>query len=239
MNMNTPFHILILIYSCFMLLGLFLQYQLGKKIVSSRRKIGWLKFLFFNLIIFGLLISFELIPNSIPIVYSLIVLGGLTELVCITQKNTPLFRGTILFICLGLFCLFINSAIQLESLTILEMLLLVAIFDGYSQLGGKWIGKTKLAPSISPNKTWEGFSIGLLAVYLAGLVIYLTADQTIISFLFFLPFLSLSGDLFASAIKRKAKVKDFSQSIPYQGGFLDRFDSYIFTVSIISLILIF
>lgn len=236
--MNTAFNILILIYSCFMLLGLFLQYHLGKKVESSRREIGWMKFLFFNLIILGLLISFETIPNSIPIVYSLIVLGGLTELVCITQKNTFPVRITILTICLGIFCLFINSAIQLESLTILEILLLVAIFDGYSQLGGKWTGKTKLAPSISPNKTWEGFSIGLCAVYLAGLVIYLITDETVITFFFFLPFLALFGDLFASAIKRKAKVKDFSQLIPYQGGFLDRFDSYIFTVSITSLIFI-
>jgi phosphatidate cytidylyltransferase len=104
------------------------------------------------------------------------------------------------------------------------ILLATAIYDGYSQLFGRIFGKVKLAKNISPNKTIAGAVGGFGACLVFGLTFKNT--QPIV---FLLPPLALAGDLFASALKRKAGVKDFSNILPYQGGFLDRFDSYLFT----------
>ncbi len=94
---------------------------------------------------------------------------------------------------------------------------------------GIFLGKHKFAPSISPNKTWEGFLGGLLFSLLGAYV--LIRNITIPDgrlFLLMAPFISLAGqigDLFESSLKRTAQVKDSSRIIPGHGGILDRFDS--------------
>lgn len=107
------------------------------------------------------------------------------------------------------------------------------ICDTAAYFGGTAFGKHKLAPRISPNKTWEGASLG----FLAGLVTFLLLGPI------FLPgfpagFFWMSGlivglmgqigDLVESRFKRDAGVKDTSTILPGHGGFLDRFDSFIF-----------
>lgn len=114
---------------------------------------------------------------------------------------------------------------------------------------GVSFGKHKLIPSLSPNKTIEG-SIGGVAFatvsgFIYGLVIskifsleYFTIvpSCTIITFLGSL-FAQL-GDLTASSIKRYTKIKDFGKIMPGHGGFIDRFDSVLFTAPIIYIIII-
>jgi phosphatidate cytidylyltransferase len=112
---------------------------------------------------------------------------------------------------------------------------LVAVYFGDTTafyIGRAW-GRRKLAPRISPNKTWEG-GLGAVGGSLAGALIF--------KYLFFpqLPMvhaLALGagigvigqlGDLFESLIKRSAKVKDSGMLIPGHGGLLDRVDSVLF-----------
>lgn len=98
---------------------------------------------------------------------------------------------------------------------------------------GKSLGKHKLAPKLSPNKTVEG-SIGglagsmLLAVVLGVFVIHLPAHHALAMGALFGVLCQL-GDLSESAIKRELGIKDFGTIVPGHGGILDRFDSLLFT----------
>lgn len=234
--MEFSFTYLMILYSIFMVLGLVLQTYIGKKSLSSNLKAGWMKFIFFNLIIISLLLLFNFVINSITLVYIAISLGGIIELIFVTKKNKWKWRTFSIGFYLLLFALLIRSSVAMESIFHINILALVAVFDGFSQLGGKLLGKRKIASTISPNKTWEGFFFGTLATFCFGIGLYILENKVILNYLFLIPIFALTGDLLASLIKRKAKVKDFSNVIPYQGGFLDRFDSFTLTVVIIYII---
>lgn len=102
------------------------------------------------------------------------------------------------------------------------------------------MGKNKLAPLLSPNKTIEGAVGGVIGAALLGLI-YTWAwgafyDPLVMDYLLLVPVMTaLSsgvaqlGDLSASAIKRYLQVKDFGKLLPGHGGVLDRFDSVLFT----------
>ncbi|KRM62454.1 phosphatidate cytidylyltransferase [Paucilactobacillus vaccinostercus DSM 20634] len=114
--------------------------------------------------------------------------------------------------------------------TLLFAMLIVWLTDSGAYMIGKQIGKHKLAPRISPNKTWEG-SIGgtvaatiILAVYLwffpVGYSWVVMVGLTLI-----LSIIGQFGDLIESALKRFYGVKDSGKILPGHGGILDRFDS--------------
>ena len=107
-------------------------------------------------------------------------------------------------------------------------------------LGGKKFGNLKIYPNISPNKTLEGTVIGIISSIPFTYYYSVHFDLEINKYIFFgivITFLSSLGDLFVSYFKRKINVKDTSSIIPGHGGFLDRFDGYIFSVPV-ALILI-
>lgn len=107
------------------------------------------------------------------------------------------------------------------------------ICDTAAYFGGKTFGKHKLAPIISPNKTVEGgifgLLFGILTFVLLGMIILpqLKAEYLWISGAIVGLFGQL-GDLVESRFKRDTGVKDSSAILPGHGGFLDRFDSFIF-----------
>ena len=103
---------------------------------------------------------------------------------------------------------------------------------------GSLLGKHKMVPHLSKNKTWEGTIGGIFGSAAAGFLFGLILSARFKDIL--TPILactiisagagviSVFGDLFASAIKRQTGIKDFSKLIPGHGGILDRFDSVIF-----------
>jgi phosphatidate cytidylyltransferase len=116
----------------------------------------------------------------------------------------------------------------------LAAFLLTAVMsnDAAQYVFGKLLGRTALAPSLSPKKTWEGFIGGLLTTMivaaLAGpLVTPFNAMQGALSGAV-LSIAGLLGDLLVSAIKRDAGVKDTGAVLPQHGGMLDRCDSLLF-----------
>jgi len=121
-------------------------------------------------------------------------------------------------------------------LYIVYIFLITAITDTFALLTGKFVGKHKFAPKISPKKTWEGFFGGALWGTICGSVFYNTViDSGVNIFVVVFVTLVLSiigqlGDLVFSAIKRHYGEKDFSNLIPGHGGILDRLDSAIFVV---------
>jgi len=112
---------------------------------------------------------------------------------------------------------------------VLYVFIIVWATDTGAYFAGINLGKHKLAPGISPNKTWEGFVGGLLAS-MAGALLLTTFVSLDIgrSLVAIAPLVSLGsqlGDLFESSIKRFANTKDSGNIIPGHGGVLDRFDS--------------
>jgi len=105
---------------------------------------------------------------------------------------------------------------------------LAIVADSAAYFAGRTLGRHKLAPAISPGKTWEGAAGGALGVLAFWLALPLPAGLNHPAFLFALCLLfvlSVLGDLFESWIKRQAGVKDSSQLLPGHGGILDRIDS--------------
>ncbi|MDH4046720.1 MAG: phosphatidate cytidylyltransferase [Gammaproteobacteria bacterium] len=112
--------------------------------------------------------------------------------------------------------------------TLLVVLLIVFAADTGAYFAGKAFGRVKLAPAISPGKTWEG-AIGGMAV--ASVVAILAAIHYGGRLSVYLPLflaialLSIVGDLTVSVFKRRAGVKDSGRLFPGHGGVLDRIDS--------------
>jgi phosphatidate cytidylyltransferase len=109
---------------------------------------------------------------------------------------------------------------------------LIALADTTAFFSGRAFGKTKLAPSISPGKTWEGVAGAVVATSifgaagawmfgLRGFALVAFASLCAITVMF-----SIVGDLFESLLKRQAGVKDSGTIFPGHGGVLDRIDSF-------------
>jgi len=113
-------------------------------------------------------------------------------------------------------------------------ILCMSAADTGGYFAGKTWGKHKLAPSLSPKKTIEGLLGGCLAcIVLTALAFPLLPSMGLFERMGLGLTLSLSapvGDLFFSALKRWAGIKDYSQLIPGHGGILDRFDSLFFSL---------
>lgn len=118
--------------------------------------------------------------------------------------------------------------------TIVWVLLVVWGSDSGGYIAGKSIGGPKLAPRISPNKTWSGFAGGMALAMLAGLTMSLwVGEGSVVKLVLVsaaLSAISQVGDLVESFVKRHFGVKDFSSLIPGHGGVLDRFDGLIFVL---------
>jgi phosphatidate cytidylyltransferase len=113
---------------------------------------------------------------------------------------------------------------------LLALLATIWIADSAAYFAGKNFGKHKLAPTISPGKTWEGVWGAMLAVTLFGIILYFTFDvQTLAIFpaLWIITVFGVIGDLFESMIKRQANIKDSGDMLPGHGGILDRIDGII------------
>ena len=124
----------------------------------------------------------------------------------------------------------------------LTLIALVWINDTFAYLSGSLLGRHKMTPVLSPGKTWEGFTGGLLITLVAG---WLSWKLTGLSSLWawfgislLVTLLGLAGDLFESGLKRTVKVKDTGGLLPGHGGILDRFDSMLFVAPAVLILII-
>ncbi len=121
---------------------------------------------------------------------------------------------------------------------VLAALAVVWVADTAAYFTGRKLGRRKLAPSISPNKSWEGVWGGITAVALYAFVLArfsaeagyvgtpgFAAGLAFVLFVMLLGAVSVVGDLYESLLKRQAGVKDSGASLPGHGGVLDRIDA--------------
>ena len=133
------------------------------------------------------------------------------------------------------------STLEPEKTFTLEVFMLFVLIwssDTFAYLTGKFFGKHKMAPKISPKKTWEGFAGGVVLTLVLGFFVEqyfpeLRGNWMIVGLLvsIFAPL----GDLVESQLKRSFAVKDSGNIIPGHGGVLDRLDSFIICAPVVYL----
>jgi phosphatidate cytidylyltransferase len=118
----------------------------------------------------------------------------------------------------------------IDATLLLSLMATIWIADSAAYFAGKKFGKHKLAPSISPGKTWEGVAGALVGVTIFATIIVLGFgyhDLLIFPLFWAVAILGVMGDLFESMLKRQAGVKDSGNILPGHGGVLDRIDGLI------------
>ncbi|MDZ4654563.1 MAG: phosphatidate cytidylyltransferase [Coriobacteriia bacterium] len=121
---------------------------------------------------------------------------------------------------------------QLDAGTELALATIISVWanDSFAYLVGSAIGRHKMAPRISPNKSWEGFIAGTVFTIGVWVAVYFLASTGLSLGSHIMIGITASaaavvGDLAESRLKREAGVKDSGKGLPGHGGFLDRFDS--------------
>jgi len=224
--------IIYLVIIVYYILGTAGIYFINRNKDEATRRRAWIKhftyFILISLIYFSIAINVTLFRY----VAIIIIIAGILELTKLYVQSG--YRHLLFYVAslivLALLSTAFYSFTGMEQGLILFAFLILCIFDGFSQVTGQLLGKRKLLPRISPNKTVEGLIGGATVSVLSSLVFrnIIPADpgqalliaSVVVLFAF-------GGDTAKSVFKRKYNVKDFSRIIPGHGGFLDRFDSLI------------
>ena len=200
----------------------------GKKSVTQ-----W----FLGLALYGGFAAWVIKGNPLPVaplavLAGILLIGHTVYLFIDRPKKSMLSVATYLSFPLGIGLLLPYSSGEYNPRLLILVFTCIWANDTFAYLSGKALGKNKLAPSISPKKTWEGFLGGLVGVYVVLLLFKEYLPNNLYWELFILSVFISSGatlgDLLESKIKRKAGVKDSGSIMPGHGGMLDRLDSYLF-----------
>ena len=225
-----------------MLLSLLASVELGRIL----RRLGvdvMLSLLYTGAILFPLLLSFE--PSWLPSFFAFFLFSGAMIMVSrypqsdFSSISMHLFG--LLYVPIGFAHFLLLRGMQQGMLLVGYAFSIVWLTDIGAYFIGTYLGKHPLYASISPNKTVEGSVGGLLSGMIGGILYAIVLNRYMpldnMGFLIFLtPVLSIIGqfgDLFESAIKRQARVKDSSQILPGHGGVLDRFDSALWVIPLL------
>ena len=174
----------------------------------------------------GLAVSTGLI---IPILMFLLLLTSQKDF--IKRSTSAVFAVFYLAVLGGFILLLANN--DDGGQRILALVILISCNDTFAYFAGVLFGKHKMAPTISPKKSWEGLIGGLIASLIGGALIFhnifgvawyvcaAVGAMTVVT--------ATCGDLIESAIKRDLAIKDMSNLLPGHGGIMDRLDSALFT----------
>jgi phosphatidate cytidylyltransferase len=202
----------------------------GRRVPASVRRARWIKFATYLVIVHAVLAAALAGRAAIVILMAGIAVGGLAETVGACRRIP---RGTSLVVPI-LFCAVAVGAVAFGAsappLLVAYVYSIVAAFDGFSQAGGQLAGRRRLAPTVSPGKTVEGFLIGIVGAIVCALLLRGAVTVPVTPALLLAVIVSVTGvagDLAASWVKRRASLKDFGTILPSHGGVLDRFDSFL------------
>ncbi|MCP3666143.1 MAG: phosphatidate cytidylyltransferase [Gammaproteobacteria bacterium] len=141
-----------------------------------------------------------------------------------------LFFGWVVLVPLWGALIALHSRPEMGPQMVIFLMFLIWIADSGAYFAGRRWGHNKLAPLISPGKSWEGVYGALAGAALCGVFLYWWLPETgslawITVFCLAVCLFSVVGDLFESLLKRQAGIKDSSHILPGHGGMLDRIDS--------------
>lgn len=216
----------------YFILGAIAFYFINRKKDKQTAKHNRLKYITYFFIIH--LLFFSIVYKTVLFHYIsiLIIIIGTAELINLFRKSgykKKNFFGLSFFVFLA-FCVgFFYFSAQSKGI-ILFTFIVLSIFDAFSQISGQLIGRRKIFPKISPNKTLEGLIGGAIVAILSSLLLKDITGTQAINGLFLaagIVLFAFFGDMAASFYKRHYGAKDFSKLLPGHGGILDRFDSLI------------
>ncbi|PDT55216.1 MULTISPECIES: phosphatidate cytidylyltransferase [Sinorhizobium] len=196
--------------------------------------LGWL-----SQAVIAALVLMDYMPYSLPVLAGSIVLSTLWVLIKRTSWWLP--AGVAYA---GLTSISLAAIRGADYLGLIAMLFVFAVVWGtdiFAYFVGRAVGGPKLAPAISPGKTWSGAVGGAICGVLAGVAVFMAHfsldDARMPVSALLLSIASQIGDLFESFVKRRFGVKDSSHLIPGHGGVMDRVDGLIFA-SVAALLLV-
>jgi len=155
-----------------------------------------------------------------------------------TDISVSLLGVVMVGFCLAHFVLMLGLDEGIPWTVPFTIIVMVWVSDAVAYLAGSALGRHKMAPHISPGKSWEGFIVGTVAVFIAAYVLYLTVNRDWLSLGVAMELAAIVcifgplGDLSESTVKRELGIKDMSSLIPGHGGIMDRFDSMFFTAAV-------
>jgi len=203
-------------------------------IFKMLKKMNFLKRIMSAFVIIPLMIIPIILGGYILIFTYLLLLTLIwNEIFYIIKISSKKFYSYIFFVLsVFSFIFFIILLISTETKNLFILIIsIIWIFDTFSYLGGSIMKGKKIFPRISKGKTYSGLFSGLFGVTLLYILITYYFDSfSFIPYYLFLVIAALSfiGDTIVSLLKRLALIKDSGSAIPGHGGFLDRFDSFIF-----------
>lgn len=206
----------------------------------------------FAVVVAALLFLMHLVPGVAPWVLGAAVLWWAlaTYLVLTYPRSSEQWSGVAPKLLIGLLILlpawqglvFIKQ-LPLGNWLIMAVMVLVWGADIGAYFSGKAFGKRKLAPQVSPGKSWEGvyggLALSLVITAVVGVVRDWTLGQMILGLLgaAIVVFISVVGDLTESMFKRQSGIKDSSNLLPGHGGVLDRIDSLTAAIPVFAVLL--
>jgi len=192
------------------------------------------------------LVSLSLLtyPFGIPALAVFISLLAIAELRPHYWRQPAARRLIVLLACLTAAAMLVLAAFStlpygsgLNLAWLFYLFILTALNDIAQFVSGKLFGRHRVAPAISPNKTWQGLAGGILVSQLVSLILgshlELATPLTLSVYGLLLSCAGFAGDLLFSAAKRRLDIKDFSALIPGHGGILDRVDSLVLTAPLL------
>jgi phosphatidate cytidylyltransferase len=187
--------------------------------------VGWL-----SQVIVTALVLFDYMPLTLPVLAGCLAVAALWVAI---RKTSWWLPGGIAYA--GLTAISLAAIRGADYLGLIAMLFVFAVVwatDIFAYFVGRAVGGPKLAPAISPGKTWSGAIGGTICGVLAGVAVFMAhfslQDLRIPIIALVLSIASQIGDLFESFVKRRFGVKDSSRLIPGHGGVMDRVDGLIF-----------
>jgi phosphatidate cytidylyltransferase len=189
----------------------------GLFIVPMLEKIGFHAFFYQSLFVF-----------FVSALFWLLLVPFWLKTKCVVSNKVVM--GLLGYLLIGALWLALICAKGADPWLLLSLLATIWIADSAAYFAGKNFGKHKLAPTISPGKTWEGVAGALVGITIFGLILYAFFDvKTLAMFpaLWIITILGVIGDLFESMMKRQANLKDSGHILPGHGGILDRIDGII------------
>ena len=186
-----------------------------------------------------LFLAYILLSPSFFFNFGLIIIFGISiyELIKLRVFSLQSFLAFILIVT-AILCLYLY---ELERSLILIAVMISVTTDAFAFFAGKVLGRNKIFPIISPNKTLEGTIGGIVSsVVINSLIITLIFQNSLKTFdaimltlmIFICAVAAVFGDLLISSIKRQANLKDTGSLIPGHGGLLDRIDSHILCIPV-------
>ena len=193
---------------------------------------------FIPLMILPIIISNYLL-FIVYIFFNSIILYEIQSMKIRGEKKRLLFIYKILITFIFFIFILINITAIMSYINIIELIIIIWLFDSFSFLGGKIIGGKKLMPLISSGKTQSGLLVGIFATLLSFSIYLLIINEFSIKYLLFVSIILLFaflGDVAASIIKRLSSIKNSGSIMPGHGGLLDRLDSFLGVFLFISIL---